>query len=1243
MNDAEEHLMSVFSVALERGSAGERQAYLDQACADDPALRARVEALLRAHDRAGGFLGRVPDPAETAATEQSEGTGPTADLAANVVIAGRYRMLERIGEGGMGEVYLAQQTEPIRRLVAVKLVKPGMDSRQVLARFEAERQALAMMDHANIAKVLDAGATPEGRPYFVMELVKGVPITTYSDDHRLEVRERLVLFADVCRAVQHAHQKGVIHRDIKPSNVLVAPYDGKPVVKVIDFGVAKAVGSASGGLTERTLLTGLGAVVGTPEYMSPEQAELNNLDIDTRSDIYALGVLLYELLTGTTPLTRRRMKEAVLLEILRVIREEEPPRPSARLSTTEELPSIAAVRGVEPARLSRLVRGELDWIVMKALEKDRNRRYETANALASDVQRYLTDVPVQACPPSTWYRLRKFARRNKTALAVAGLIVLFMALLGSGWIWVIRDRALRQAEVARGLELALDRADLFQGEGKRDEVLTALDRAELLAGQVPPDPERDKRLAALREWTAAEQRDQQFIARFEEIRLKAQSQVNVVENRFVLEAAFPEIKEALRGYGIAIKSMAPAEAGARILGRPEAIRRDLLAALDVCLDLAPEGDSQTRQWLLATLGVADSDRWRVRARKAVADRDWKTLEPLARDVDVRTQSIGFLLVVARSLPPESNSIRLELLRRIQRAYPADLWANHELADELRENDQPVEAIRYYHAAVALRPVSPGIYLNRSLALKAVGELDAAIADARQALVLAPRYASAHNTLGLALTQKDRLDEAIAEFREAIRLKTDYAEPHANLGYAFLAQGRIDDGLAEFHESNRLNPDLPGFHTNLGNALWAKGQADEAIAEFREAIRTANDHIKAHTNLCGPLLKKGLVDEAIAECRMAIQLKPDYAPAHDNLGNALTAKGRLDEAIAEFRHAICLKPDFAAAHTNLGIALLDKKLVDDAIAEHRKAIQAKSAVPQAHHNLGVALAANGQREQAIAEFREAIRLKKDYAKAHYCLGNELSGTGQTDEAIAEYQEAIRIDNDFAEAHCNLGLILRAKGRFGEALEEVRRGHELGSRLPGWSYPSLQWVRESERLVELDAKLPGVLAGATKPVSPDERIELARLASFRRLNRAAARLCEEAFAADSKLANDLDASNRYNAACAAALAGSGQGEDADKLDSMERGRLRREALDWLRADLNDWRGLLDEQPDKNRAVVVERMRYWQEDIDFAGVRGPKALAKLPETEREAWQKLWDDVASTLARAQANTTPEKSSGAR
>jgi eukaryotic-like serine/threonine-protein kinase len=414
----------LFLKAVELRSREERQALIAQECGADESLRAEVERLLEASDRAGSFL--VKPAAEvgltTVAPSLGDETAAVVELGMAGSVIGPYKLLQQIGEGGMGTVYMAEQTRPVRRKVALKVIKPGTDSQQVIARFEAERQALAMMDHVNIARVLDAGATESGRPYFVMELVHGVPITNYCDDNHLTPRQRMELFVPVCRAIQHAHQKGIIHRDIKPSNVMITLYDGKPVPKVIDFGVAKATEQK---LTERTLFTQYGTLVGTLEYMSPEQAEMSALGVDTRSDIYSLGVLLYELLTGSTPLSRKRLKQAAFTEILRLIREEEPPRPSTRLSESgEALASISAQRHMEPARLTKLVRGELDWIVMKTLEKDRNRRYETASGFAADVQRYLNDEPVQACPPSAQYRFRKFARRNKRALGTMATLAL---------------------------------------------------------------------------------------------------------------------------------------------------------------------------------------------------------------------------------------------------------------------------------------------------------------------------------------------------------------------------------------------------------------------------------------------------------------------------------------------------------------------------------------------------------------------------------------------------------------------------------------------------------------------------------------------------------------------------------------------------------------------------------------------------------------------------------------------------
>jgi serine/threonine protein kinase len=461
MMETDHDVKAIFCEVLELTSDRDRSAYLNQACGEDAVLRSRVEALLKAYGESSSFL-EAPVGIPTVTVDPS----PLTESPGTVI--GPYKLLESIGEGGMGLVYMAEQQRPVRRKVALKIIKPGMDTRQVIARFEAERQTLALMDHPNIARVFDAGATESGRPYFVMELVRGIPITDYCDRDRLAIEDRLELFIRVCQAVQHAHQKGIIHRDLKPTNVLVTLIDGTAVPKVIDFGVAKAMGQS---LTEKTVFTGFAQLIGTPLYMSPEQAEFSGADVDTRSDIYALGVLLYELLTGSTPFDQDTLRTVAYDEVRRIIREVEPPKPSTRISTLEATAAtVSANRKSDPYTLGKLIRGELDWIVMKALEKDRNRRYETANGLAADLRRYLNYEPVEAGPPSALYRLRKYARRNRAVLATAALVALALVAgtVVSAWQAI---RALRAEGLAE--------TRLSQVTQERDRVTEERNRADL--------------------------------------------------------------------------------------------------------------------------------------------------------------------------------------------------------------------------------------------------------------------------------------------------------------------------------------------------------------------------------------------------------------------------------------------------------------------------------------------------------------------------------------------------------------------------------------------------------------------------------------------------------------------------------------------------------------------------------------------------------------------------------------------
>jgi serine/threonine protein kinase/tetratricopeptide (TPR) repeat protein len=753
---------SVFAEALEIDDLQERAAFLDRACAANPALRKNVQSLLSAYS-AGQFL-ELPAPALAATTDE-----PISERPGTVI--GPYKLLEQIGEGGFGAVFMAEQQHPVRRKVALKVLKPGMDTGQVVARFEAERQALALMDHPNIARVFDGGETATGRPYFVMELVRGVPITDFCDQNHLNVHERLGLIVDVCQAVQHAHQKGIIHRDLKPSNVLVALHDDMAVVKVIDFGVAKATGQQ---LTEKTLFTNFAQMIGTPLYMSPEQAQMSGLDIDTRSDIYSLGVLLYELLTGTTPFDKERLRTAGYDEMRRIIREEEPARPSTRISMLgAAAATVSANRQSDPQKLSRVMRGELDWIVMKALEKDRNRRYETASAFALDVQRYLSDEPVQACPPSAWYPIRKFARRNKSVLAVAGLALCFLVLLGGGVGWVARDRAAHELAVNEVVARLLQQADELQETGNWPEALAVVKRAEVALTGNRADAGLERRV---REQLA----NLLLVQRLDEIRLRRSQGLDYQSDN---EAADREYAEAFREHGIDVEKLSPAQAAETIRSRA-----GITVALAVALDdwayvRSCRGDMAGDAALTEVALAADPDPFRRRLREAVLRRQWKALEQLAAAEDLVRQPPASLILLGGYVQKVGLEPGLRVLRQAQREYPGDFWINYYLGGVLLANNgDRHEAISCLRAAVAIRPQSSAGYGSLGQALEANGQWDEAIACYHKEVKYQPDSVWAHVQLGKALRENGQPGEAVASYRRALALKPDSAAAHRGLAW-----------------------------------------------------------------------------------------------------------------------------------------------------------------------------------------------------------------------------------------------------------------------------------------------------------------------------------------------------------------------------------------------------------------------------------------------------------------------------
>jgi tetratricopeptide (TPR) repeat protein/serine/threonine protein kinase len=1015
----------LFLQARELRSLGERQQYLDGACAGDTALRADVDGLLAAAARAGSFLeSPAPQLAGTAAGLVSERPG---------TIIGAYKLLEQIGEGGFGVVFMAEQTRPVRRKVALKVLKPGMDTRQVVGRFEAERQALALMDHPNIAHVFDGGATATGRPYFVMELVRGIPISDFCDQNQLPIRERLALFVDVCQAVQHAHQKGIIHRDLKPSNVLVTMHDTTPVVKVIDFGVAKALGQE---LTDKTLFTGFAQLIGTPMYMSPEQAGQSGLDVDTRSDIYALGVLLYELLTGTTPFDQERLRTAGYDEICRIIREEEAPRPSTRVSTLgQAAATVSARRRSEPQKLRRLMRGELDWVVMKALEKDRSRRYESASAFAADVQRHLNDEPVLACPPSATYRFRKFAHRNKRPLVTASFlaIVLVTAVgaVAGAFGWAVRDRGARRARINQAIELALSEASTsraraltltdnpYQWEAALGAALSALKRAEGFAAEdeAALEPVLREQLLTLRAALDADETDRRFAARFDDIRLE-QSDLDPKLSRYRMEIAFAALRDAFRiHYGVDLGVSPVGRVAALAQQRPKPIQEYLVAAFEECLAQAPKQAPEARRWLAELLDTADPDSWRKQARAALAARRWRDLDEMTRNPAAASQPPSFLRRLALAIPPEQPT-GLDLLRRTQQAHPGDFWANLDLAVVLHYRARRYEeSIHYYMAAVAVRPRSPGAYVDLGNAFRDKGDVDPALTAYREAIRCADTYAAAYVNLGKSLCDKGLVDPALIALNKAVAL----AQPgdtlcQEELGNVLLRVGLTDQAIVSYRKVIELSPNDFRAHNNLGVALSHQRKWDDAIACYRTALRIEPKFALSHFNIAKALRAKE-PDEAVLHFRKAIALDPDFAEDLEYLGCFLRAQGKSDQAADCFQKAIAIRRrvlslDPQCGQTNNALAWLlvscaEPRFHDaaEAVQLARKAIELGPTNGSFWNTLGVALYRAGDRKGAVAALTKSAELRGEsacdaffQAMAHWQLGEREQARRWRDRAV-----------------------------------------------------------------------------------------------------------------------------------------------------------------------------------------------------------------------------------------------------
>ena len=967
----------VFHQALALSLPGERAAYLERACAGDPVLRASIEALLQADEGASGFLLRPP-PGLAAHIDQPGREGPGTAI-------GPYKLLEPIGEGGMGVVYMAEQMQPLRRKVALKVIKPGMDTRQVIARFEAERQALALMDHPNIARILDAGATESGRPYFVMELVRGIPITEYCDRNRLTIAERLDLFMLVCQAVQHAHQKGIIHRDLKPSNVLITLHDGVPVPRVIDFGIAKATGQQS--LTDKTLYTGFAELIGTPMYLSPEQAELSGIDVDTRSDIYSLGVLLYELLTGTTPFDHATFRKAALDEVRRIIREHEPPSPSTRLSGFDQTQTaISTNRQIDLRKLNHLLRGELDWITMKALEKDRHRRYETAGAFAADIARYRGNRPVEAGPPSGWYRLRKFVRRNRVVLTTT-VLVAFALIAGTAvsvWQAILARRA--------GFDATLQRDEARQAV---DEMYTEV-AEQWLAQQAALEPLQEKFL-------------QKALGYYE--RFAGQASTDRKERLKMAQAyrRIANIQEKLGHRGEA-KS-----ACRRAMGIIERIVAD-----------APS-DAECRCELAVSQGTLGRLMWHTGPREAA--------ERLMRD------AIALLEKFAADVPSRAQ-YQIELARSYV-ILAADLWENGDRRG--RDCEQMLRRSIALYARLASDSPSVSEY-RRSLA-RAHTELGLvlhgqnATAEEREATFRAavelcevltidspsvPDYrsllAECLYNLGICLMEIDRLSEADELFRRAIGIEEKLADDSpfvpfykkrlamscGRLGLLLFWLGRLKEGephlrravglIANLFASSPTDNDYRTLYViqrnRLAQLLAQSGRTLEAEQEYRGYV--------------------ALVEKVAREDPSVEAYQRELASAKQQVGDFLRRAGRQSEAEQEYRQAIFLLTRLARAESANLLAWSvancpDLRLRDPhmAVAAAKKAVALRPQIWAYWNTLGAAFYRAGEWKLATEALEKAKELcPGDQESGWFFLAMACWRQGEQEKARSSYVQGIK---------------------------------------------------------------------------------------------------------------------------------------------------------------------------------------------------------------------------------------------
>jgi serine/threonine-protein kinase len=1231
--------------------------------------------------------------------------------AAGVDAVPGYEILGVLGRGGMGVVYKARQVG-LNRLCALKMILAGGHAGEAdLARFHTEAEAIARLQHPNIVAVYEVGLH-QGKPYLSLEFCAGGSLDRKLAGTPIEPAEAAKLVRTLAEAMQAAHAANVIHRDLKPANVLLASGGCQPpergpqtpgglhpplafVLKITDFGLAKKLDEAS--------RTATNAIMGTPSYMAPEQAE-GKKQVGPAADVYALGAILYECLTGRPP-----FKAATALDTIMQVVADEP---------------------VPPRQLNAKVPRDLETICLKCLQKEPGKRYSSAAALADDLGRHLAGEPIRARRVGRLERAGKWVRRNPVVAALLAGVLLAVAIGG----WALWERSAQQAsqrmelaqrvaETERAVSLALGKAEQLRDQARQLPSATS-QQAEAAAGVWrQAEAALEQAEAALSTGAAADPLLQRVSDVREEIErgrrhalrkgklLRGLDEARMARSTWIDSeldnaGASTRYAQAFAAYGLDVTRGRSEELARQIRSEEPDVREALIVALLDWTFVAKLAKSEGLMKVLSKIAQgADDDGWRNKFRAAWAARDRAALRSLAaeaRRLSLPSSSVEFLGVVLEALDEHDDA--LGLLRWARNRYPSDFWIAFQLGSVLRRgsNQTPVEieeAIGSYRVARALSPGSTIVLNDLGFALEQEKRFEEAIACYRRAIDIDHRFMPARYNLANALKKTGKLVEAVACYRAAIDLAPRDVKAHAGLGLALSTQGKVEEAIAAHRRTIAIDPNYVAGHCNLGAALRSRKKLDEAVACFRKAIEVDSQSALAHASLGQVFADRGKVDDAIAYYRKALAIEPKFALAHVGLGGALRATGKVDEAIAcyqkalaidpnaadahvqlgailcdvkrdhegaivRFRKAIEIDPRHAWAHFNLGVALRDRGKVDEAIPLWRKAIEIDPHHAPAYYNLGNAMLARGNDNEAIACWRKAIQSNPQHAHAHYHLANALVARGKDDEAIASYRKAIASEPRLAPAYTNLGFVLPRKGKVDEAIScwrlaiasdprlanaytmlgqaLVQQG-ELGAAqstlrrclamMPA-NHPmrvsTSRLLRQYRKLVEADAKLKAYLAGKGTPADAGSAVDLAEVAQmpFHRLTVTATRFYRDAFAQDPKLVS----AHSFRAACSATLSAAGRGKDAGKLDGNERASLRKEALAWLRAELDTLQKQLENSTPRDRQALQTTLQDWQRHSDLASVRDKADLAKLSSEERQEWSALWADVADLLTRGSA-----------